>query len=79
MASCVFYGITCLIRLIELATLFATFEERVCYTSSVRQVVPPGLLRLLDRLLAEEAEVILGRSRTNGVNTNGKWCRCNNN
>ena len=39
---CVFYGITCLIRLVESAGLFASFEESVCYTSSVRQVAPPG-------------------------------------
>ena len=37
----VFYGITCLIRLIELAASFAAFEGHMCYTSSVRQVVPP--------------------------------------
>ena len=29
-ASCVLYGVTRLIRLIEFATLFATFEESVC-------------------------------------------------
>ena len=30
MASFVFYGITCLIRLIEVAPLFTTFEENIC-------------------------------------------------
>ena len=40
-ASLVFNGITCLIRLIQFATSITTFEESVCYTSSVRQVVPP--------------------------------------
>ena len=44
-ASFVFYGITCLIRLIELAALFNTFEENMCQTSSVRQVVPPEFRR----------------------------------
>ena len=39
-ASFVFYGITCLKRLIESAALFATFEEEVCQTSGVRQVAP---------------------------------------
>ena len=39
--SCVCYGITCLIRLIQFAALFTTLEERVCWTTSVRQVVPP--------------------------------------
>ena len=29
-ASFVFYGVACLIRLIEFATFFATFEERLC-------------------------------------------------
>ena len=29
-ASFVFYGIACLIRLIEVAALFATFEENLC-------------------------------------------------
>ena len=43
-ASSVFYGITCLIRLIEVAAPFATFEENLCQTSSVRQVVPPDVL-----------------------------------
>ena len=38
---------TCLLRLIEFAELFATFEENPCQTSSVGQVVPPGLLLLL--------------------------------
>ena len=33
---------TCLTRLFELATLFATFEEHLRWTSSVRQVVPPS-------------------------------------
>ena len=28
--SFVFYGITCLIRLVEFAALFATFEENTC-------------------------------------------------
>ena len=37
----VFYGITCLMRLIEFAASFATFEENMCQTSSVRQVIPP--------------------------------------
>ena len=37
MASFVFYGITCLIRLIEFATGFATFEESQCQTGSLRQ------------------------------------------
>ena len=36
----VFYGATCLLRPVESATLFATFEDIVCYTSRVRQVVP---------------------------------------
>ena len=40
-ASFVFYGITCLIRLIEFVALFVTFEENPRETSSVRQVVPP--------------------------------------
>ena len=40
-ASCVFYDITCLIRLIEFTELFAIVEESLCYTSSVRQVAPP--------------------------------------
>ena len=31
-AACVFYGVTCLIRLSAFATLFTTFEESVCYT-----------------------------------------------
>ena len=35
------YGIACLIRLVESATLFVTFEESVCYTSNVRRVVAP--------------------------------------
>ena len=30
-----------LLRLIEFAAFFATFEESVCYASSVRQVAPP--------------------------------------
>ena len=30
MTSFVFYGITCLMRLIEMATLFTTFEEHMC-------------------------------------------------
>ena len=34
-------GTTCLVRLVEYATLFAPFEEHVCYTSSVRQVFFP--------------------------------------
>ena len=29
-ASCVFYGIACLTRLIEFAAVFATFEEHMC-------------------------------------------------
>ena len=32
----------CLIRPIQFAALFTTFEEHICYTSSVRQVVTPG-------------------------------------
>ena len=40
-ASFVIYGTACLIRLVELAAFFATFEESVCYTSGVRQAVPP--------------------------------------
>ena len=43
-ASFVFYGIACLMRLIEVTALFATFEENMCQTSSVRQVVPPDHL-----------------------------------
>ena len=39
-ASFVFYGTTCLIRLIEFATSFATFEESLCETSSIRQIIP---------------------------------------
>ena len=39
-ASFVFYGVTCLMRLIGFAALFASGEEHVCYTSSVRQVNP---------------------------------------
>ena len=34
---------TCLVRLIEFATLFVDFEENLCWTSSVRQVFPPDL------------------------------------
>ena len=37
----VVHGTACLIRLLESAALFATFEEDMCQTSSVRQVVPP--------------------------------------
>ena len=39
--SRVFYGITRLIPLIELAASFATFEENMRSTSSARKVVPP--------------------------------------
>ena len=39
-----FYGSTCLIRLLEYATSFDTLEEIACYTSSVRQVVPPEMI-----------------------------------
>ena len=38
-ASFILYGIICLTRLVESATLFTTFEEHMCYTRSVRQ--PP--------------------------------------
>ena len=48
----VFYGITCLIRLVESAKLFATFEESVCCTSSVRQVVPPAYFDELSMLVS---------------------------
>ena len=40
-ASSVFYGITSLIRLIAFAVFFTTFEEHLCETSSVGQVLPP--------------------------------------
>ena len=33
-------------RPIELATLFATFEEGMCQTSNVRQAIPPVVLHL---------------------------------
>ena len=45
--SFVFYGNACLIRLIEFAALFAAFEENMCQTSSVRQVVPPDYPAIL--------------------------------
>ena len=41
MASFVVYGITCLIRLVVFAELFTIVEEIVCYTSTLRQVIPP--------------------------------------
>ena len=45
----VFYGITCLTRLVDVATLFATFEETMRWTSSVRQAVPPDSRKGLPR------------------------------
>ena len=59
---------TCLIRLIVYSTLFTTFEENRCETSSVRQVVPPELE------MDEGSFAWMGQLRlvtTNGVNTNG--------
>ena len=42
-----------LIRIIELAAVFATFEENLRYTSSVEQVVPPELQEGIERASGE--------------------------
>ena len=54
LASGIFYGIPCLIRLIEFAAFFDTFEEGARETSSV---VPP---EVLEHYVPECTIIILG-------------------